>query len=767
MTFPIRKNTIEVFIIAFSILFLEILYFKTTIYIRDYLNAILVVSYALVGLGAGALVSTHYDEFPERLISSFKIILIASIILAFLNFIFLPSFLFFSPFLILPFAAGNIIISYYLKQDNAHHIYFADLAGAALGVLFSVIFIPFFREENCFIFILILLLLSLILNHYKNAAHTGIILLAAAIASGLMWFNINSDLINFAKITRCTSGVDAQKIFCWSKDLDIQFSRGSNLQRVEAYKFKGETAYKQGNVAQYCVLVAFDGFTNDAILPFPHHGLYPHDPRVIDGLVVHPEFLIIGTSAEGIIKYASLQDGKITGIEINPQIVQLMQGPMYEFSQHAYALIDNLYTIDARTFLENNYQKYDIITLMNAHLTRNAGMISAPEYLHTAEAFNSYLDHLSENGFIAIEERLVHDEARDSVYRVIHTLVQVLRGRGIQDPEKHIFVYKWIFNGLPDVFISDEFAMIVVKKTAYTPADWDVITTWMNNVEGNPYIKHDLESIYPVNEKITPFSEQINSTIKNSISQKLNDTDFSLITDDKPFPWAIEESYRIIIRTMVKAGSVCMVLLLAVFWWGRKKYNDVFTSDFLMFSLYFGLIGLAYFIIEIALINFYQIYTGSPTYSFIFILAALLLSSGIGSYVSGRLSKKKALYAFIGILLFCAYHLYINRQLIPLFNLEPQFNSLMIAISIFPLGFCMGVPFPYGIELIKQVMRKSHTGLFYSINLVFSTFAIILSVFLSVEYGFKITFTIGIVLYFIALSIVYIFKTYLHPSNPK
>ena len=150
------------------------------------------------------------------------------IILSFVNFVAFPSYIFFSPFLILPFIAGNSLISYFLQRQNSHTIYFLDLTGATLGVLSSVILIPWLREENCFILILTLLAVSMLFNQSKGIKFVSTILVLLSL--GLLVFNIYSDQINFAKITRCDSGINPNKIFCSSQEIDLMFSKSSNIQ---------------------------------------------------------------------------------------------------------------------------------------------------------------------------------------------------------------------------------------------------------------------------------------------------------------------------------------------------------------------------------------------------------------------------------------------------------------------------------------------------------------------------------------------------------
>jgi len=84
-------------------------------------------------------------------------------------------------------------------------------------------------------------------------------------------------------------------------------------------------------------------------------------------------------------------------------------------------------------------------------------------------------------------------------------------------------------------------------------------------------------------------------------------------------------------------------------------------------------------------------------------------------------------------------------------------NSTIIALTIFPLGFSMGIPFPNGIERVKECLSKKHTSIFFAINSIFSTFAAILSLWLTIYYGFMTTFLMGIICYFIATVLFYIY----------
>ena len=79
-----HKNVVDVLLISFSLFFLETLFFKTSLYLSDYLQALLIIAYALLGLGLGALISLHTTQFTETTRIIIYSVLIISIVFSFL-----------------------------------------------------------------------------------------------------------------------------------------------------------------------------------------------------------------------------------------------------------------------------------------------------------------------------------------------------------------------------------------------------------------------------------------------------------------------------------------------------------------------------------------------------------------------------------------------------------------------------------------------------------------------------------------------------------
>ncbi|MDD4876906.1 MAG: hypothetical protein PHQ86_07255, partial [Dehalococcoidales bacterium] len=79
--------------------------------------------------------------------------------------------------------------------------------------------------------------------------------------------------------------------------------------------------------------------------------------------------------------------------------------------------------------------QFDMITLENTHFARGGGKAgkgreSTPDYLFTSEALYSYLNHLTGQGVVIVEEP-VNDSAREPlVWKLLFTMRQVLFERG-------------------------------------------------------------------------------------------------------------------------------------------------------------------------------------------------------------------------------------------------------------------------------------------------------------------------------------------------
>jgi len=763
-----KKEEIQVFIISFVLLFLETSFFHILMFTHNYLDAISIISYALIGLAIGSLITYFIKEYNELTFYLLVLFLAVSIILTFTNIVRFPTKIFLSPFMILPFLLGSITITFFFKKKNSNRIYFFDLMGGTFGVFISVILIPLLKTENALL--LCIGLLSIIglfysKNKFKKAIKATFILLLVS-TQLLMISNVITHNLELEKITKCYDDSYPYKIFClWdhtSSDYQYILSKDNLVSRISVYK----STNKDGKSS---IFVNFDGYDNDRItsldasswkndqrIPFMftenenEYRLFEEDPHV----------LIIGTAAQGIvkpIKHLTRNYSLIKGIEINPSIVSIMENEFFEYSGRAYEDI-SIDIIDARTFLKKTNDKYDLITLLNTYKTKNIGSIGEPDFLHTTDAIRDYFNHLTDDGFILLEERTTNERAELAAFRLINNFYTVLEEGGYENPQNHFFIYNW--KSSKNEANNNWYTMIVIKKTPLTEKDINYFNEWLNYQYRREYVlevisKHTQLEYLPYKKLDTEYANFINSGSKNSFFG--SDIILNPNTDDRPYIFAVYKEEIVVKKILYNTGILCLILfIVSLIFLGKTLKKKQYLSS-LNFVAYFSLIGLGYFIIEIGLMKIYQNYMGSPTYSFIFILGILLFSSGVGSYVSKKYSNKQLKYAFIGILLFSLYHLFINKYLIETISSGPLLNSIVIALTVFPLGYCMGIPFPNGIEKVKECISKKHTTIFFAISSIFSTFAVILGLYLSISFGFIITFLLGILCYLIATILFYIY----------
>lgn len=181
------------------------------------------------------------------------------------------------------------------------------------------------------------------------------------------------------------------------------------------------------------------------------------------------------------------------------------------------------------------------------------------------------------------------------------------------------------------------------------------------------------------------------------------------------------------------------------------------------FLLYFAAIGLAFMLLEIALIQKFILFLGYPTRTLSVILFSLLLSSGIGSYVSGFISKekptRKIVMAGSFIILIALIYLAILTPLFAVLLSQPSIVRItMTFLMIMPLGFFMGIPFPTGIGFAALSQKTISVPWIWVTNGAFSVLGSILTTAIGITIGLNYAILFATMLYFVAVSSMLLFR---------
>jgi hypothetical protein len=172
---------------------------------------------------------------------------------------------------------------------------------------------------------------------------------------------------------------------------------------------------------------------------------------------------------------------------------------------------------------------------------------------------------------------------------------------------------------------------------------------------------------------------------------------------------------------------------------------------------YFLLIGLGFMLVEIALIQRMSVFMGHPTYGLSIVLFSIILSTGLGSMLSERVSPRRPIGLLLWLLGLGVYLVALSHWLpdIVLARLEASgtlVRALATIVVIAPAGLLMGFGFPTGMRLVMAIDPRP-TPWLWGVNGVAGVLGSGLAVACSIAFSIDVTIRIGAVCY-IALALM-------------
>ncbi|MGB6001523.1 MAG: N-acyl homoserine lactonase family protein, partial [Thermoanaerobaculia bacterium] len=626
-------------------------------------------------------------------------------------------------------------ISIVLVRNRSHVVYFIDLVGAALGALLVSPVLSHFREESTMLLLSALssaAALCFILDHPTRRVRWLLATAALVATTMFSWAalgNLQTDRLNVVRTELLQRYPNSR----------VLFSASSLVGRYDVVRRQPDnsslSAYENGRIT-------------DTIRNRPPEE-YQIDPRVPHTLMEDPVILILGISGDGITKTARTLGSKVFGVEINPAVVRLQTGALVPYNSDAYRDIE-YEVVDGRTYIEESARSYDMITLMNAHAARGrtSGRSPSPEYLHTREAMVAYLRHLTERGLVNVEEPVSQPRREPPVWKLVLTMREALLAEGRQEPERHFFIFQWKTG-------RNNYIQILMKKNPFSAAEIARLEYWLDEVDRLPATeRRERRELGPIRARTTllyapdqPFSTIYSRLVKGEVGERLvGARNLVTTTDERPFHFDVDplrpelkQAYQ---RTLALALVLAPLLLLMM----RRYRHEVKTA--VPYTLVVCLTGLGYLLIEIVLIQRYEILLGSPVATFATVLGTLLVFSGLGSLASGRMGPR-AVYVALGILVLLLFlHLRWNPALMFAASVRGLAPKIAVSIlSIAPLGFLMGVPFPFVLRQGQERIAPAAAAILFALNAAASAVAVLLALNLATAHGLAAVFGIGIVIY--------------------
>lgn len=465
----------------------------------------------------------------------------------------------------------------------------------------------------------------------------------------------------------------------------------------------------------------------------------------------------------GLDVFTALAGGarRVTAVESNALIVAAA-GPLYTDPRVRVVIEAD------RSYLRRATDAFDVIllSLISAYHPIQSGAYSlAEDYRYTVEAFQAALARLKPDG-VLVTSRWLQTPPSECL-RAFALAVTALDRAGVEATQNIV------------AFRSYNLATLLVKNSGFTAEELSVIREFTRSRAFDLIYAPDLrpDEVNRYNVLAEPIYTQAFLALLAAQPREAFYSNYAFDvappTDDRPFfghffKWsqagrmwaALGKTWQpfggagyfallalLGLAVLLAAGLILLPAVVARRLAPLRPPSPVTPEPARAWALlYFGLIGLAYLLVEIPLIQRFILFLGHPAYALTAVIFAVLLFSGIGSCWSERLPWRRAL-ALLVVLLAGA-----PPALPFLFDLAlglPLGGRLALTLlSLAPIAFLMGAPFPAGIRGFgKGDTDAGHIAWAWAVNGAASVIAAVLAALLSLSLGFNWVLRLGAVCY--------------------
>ena len=444
------------------------------------------------------------------------------------------------------------------------------------------------------------------------------------------------------------------------------------------------------------------------------HELRPDGPAAVIG---------VGGGRDVIVAAAAGHE-PVVGVELNRLIVELHTEHMADYSRLTRIPGVELIAAEARSYMEREARRFDVITmsLIDTWASTGAGSYSLSENgLYTVEAWQVFVDRLEDDGIFTVS-RWYHPESPGETARMLALGMEVLWRRGVDDPRQHLILLQ-----------NYEVATLLVSPTPYSKADLDAMQraavklglSMVATPRRGPLHPGLLQDLWAVSSQDQLWSFTRAQTL-----------DLTPPTDDRPFffnmlkpgTWlrdpasvdALDVSFlgnlqatQTLIYATLASLMLTLVTVVAPLLARRRELAAVNRRDLAAATAYFALIGLGFMFVEIGLLSRLNVFLGDPTLALAVLLGGVILFAGLGSLASARLPVERGgalarLYPLIPaalVLLAALASGPLTRGFVGA-GTGARATVAVLLVAVPALG--MGLGFPLGLRLVQR--RREREG---------------------------------------------------------
>jgi hypothetical protein len=453
----------------------------------------------------------------------------------------------------------------------------------------------------------------------------------------------------------------------------------------------------------------------------------------------------------------------VTGVEINPLFINLLKGPFANYNAVSRLPGVSFEVDEARSWLARTQKSFDVIqmSLIDTWAATGAGAFTLSENgLYTVEAWSRFLQRLTPQGVFTVSRWYAPGDVNETG-RMISLAVATLLDGGAAVPRQHIYVAS-----------AGKIATLVMSKSPLSPAALSALNGAVERLGFTVVLSPDRAAPSPILERIVGASDRA------ALDAATNGFHLDLTppTDARPFFFNqlkigrlfaigvfsgfqqtgvfggnLTATVTLAMLILISAALVAVTIILPL----RSTVREAGWRLAGAGTAYFALIGVGFMMAEIALLQRMSVFLGHPVYALSVVLFSLILSTGIGSFLS-QIFPLNGSGRLIGwAVASAAYMASLPFWLPPLlFGLDSAglFLRAGFCVAVLtPAGLLMGFGFPTGMRLVSAINARP-TPWFWGINGAAGVLAASVAVLTSITFGIDTTLGIGAFCYLLVAA---------------
>jgi hypothetical protein len=798
------RQLLQIATIAVATLLFESTLTRLLAVAQFYHFAFLVVSLALLGFGASgtllSIIPKTKQISPERMLGWSGAGFAIAVALAYIAINTLPFdsysiawerrqilfFLLYYLALTVPFLVSGLGIGAGLAFSPAgsHRIYAANLAGSALGALLAPLVLSVAGVPGAVLFSAAIGLIAAQpflmgkLDERKKGWQwlaSGVLGLGLLIFGGLVAVNqglpvplgdtfpLGMHISPYKGLSYARQYPGSQHVYgAWNavSRLDVIANAGTRRLPGLSYQYPGQPPLQlglsiDGDTLQPITLSTAQDF--DAAAWLPEALAYQLRPRA--------NVLVIEAGGGlGVLQALAGGADAVTALSDNRLIPDAVSQAAPDFDVYTHPDVSLVHEA-GRTFLRRPGQAYDLLIfpLTDAYRPVTSGAYSLGEsYLLTVDAFEDALERLSPGGILMVT-RWLQSPPSESI-RLITTLTEAVESSVRESATGALLAYRSIQTMTvlvnPDGWsVADlETARQFIESRRY---DW-VWAPGLGEGQANRFNRLPAPEYYRLIHELLAAPDR--STFYAAYPYQIEP-----VRDDRPFffhfftPGQTSEvldaightwqpfggsGYLILFALLGLVLLLSALLILLPLAWKQETHGDFKgqPKGRWRILLYFSFLGIAFLFVEIPLIQRTILILEQPIYAFAVVVAGLLTASGAGSMLARQAwVKDRLVFGLLAAVVMVV--IFALDGFVAWISPWPMFGRVLaVMLSLLPLGFLMGIPFPRGLSWLEAHYPEMKAWA-WAINGCASVIASVLAAILVLSYGFSLAMILGAAAY--------------------